>query len=136
MGCEHYGDAAGGLIFGNPPAVKNDADARRHRRGEADPDKFEISFAGLLVAGSVIRDFVALNKVEMLPWDVRGAQLQPGTTFDRAQFANSHSAAQQVRIYDPNSPLSQWLENMPQEVRQKQIDHLWEDFKARTARSS
>ena len=28
VGCEHYGDMAGGLIFGNPPAVKNDADAR------------------------------------------------------------------------------------------------------------
>ena len=45
MGCEHYGDVAGGLIFGNPLAVKNDADARRYRRGEADPDKFGISFA-------------------------------------------------------------------------------------------
>jgi hypothetical protein len=28
VGCEHYGEMAGGLIFGNPRAVKHDADAR------------------------------------------------------------------------------------------------------------
>jgi hypothetical protein len=45
-------------------------------------------------------------------------------------------AAQQVWIIDPNSLEILALENMPLEVRQKLFDRLWEDFKARTARSS
>jgi hypothetical protein len=41
------------------------------RSGEADPDKFGIfDMHGLrFVWGNVVRDFLALNKVEILPWD-------------------------------------------------------------------
>jgi len=41
------------------------------RSGEADPDKFGIfDMHGLrFVWGDVVRDFLALNKVEILPWD-------------------------------------------------------------------
>jgi Transglutaminase-like superfamily len=81
---------------------------QRYRRGEADPDKFGISFAGLFglwfMAGSVIRDFAALNKVEMLPWDVWGAQPQPGTTFDSAQFAYFDRLAALASDPDANLP--------------------------------
>lgn len=44
---------------------------RMCRRGEADPEKFGIfDMHGLgFVRGDLIRDFLALNKVEILPWD-------------------------------------------------------------------
>ncbi|GAB4368105.1 MAG: transglutaminase-like domain-containing protein [Elainellaceae cyanobacterium] len=51
------------------------------RSGVADPAKFGI-FKGNLrglwfIAGEIIRDLAALNKMEMLPWDVWGAIPQP-----------------------------------------------------------
>ncbi len=41
------------------------------RAGEADPDKFGIfEWHGIwFVRGNLIRDFLALNKIEILPWD-------------------------------------------------------------------
>jgi hypothetical protein len=49
--------------------------------GEAAPERFGISFADLhglwFVAGDLVRDIAALNKMEMLPWDVWGAQPKP-----------------------------------------------------------
>ena len=42
------------------------------RAGEADPDQFSIpgGISGLrFVQGNLIRDFLALNKIEILPWD-------------------------------------------------------------------
>lgn len=55
------------------------ADAwQRCRSGEADASKFGIGFTNLrglwFITGSLARDLAALNKVEMLPWDVWGAQ--------------------------------------------------------------
>jgi hypothetical protein len=51
------------------------------RTGAADPVSFGISFASLFgmdyIAGSLIRDLAALNRMEMLPWDVWGAQPPP-----------------------------------------------------------
>lgn len=53
----------------------------RCRAGGADPATFGIEFERLrglwYVAGNVIRDVAALNKVEMLPWDVWGAMPRP-----------------------------------------------------------
>ena len=45
------------------------------RAGNADPAKYGIfDLRGLwFVAGNVVRDFAALNNMEMLPWDVWGA---------------------------------------------------------------
>ena len=63
---------------------------RRCRSGEADARRFGISFAGLrglwFVAGSLVRDMAALNKKEMAPWDVWGAQPRPQGEFDLAYF--------------------------------------------------
>jgi hypothetical protein len=60
---------------------------RRCRSGEAD-ERFGISFAGLrglwFVAGSLVRDVAALNKMEMAPWDVWGAQPWPREALDLA----------------------------------------------------
>jgi Transglutaminase-like superfamily len=61
----------------------------RCRSGEAE-ERFGISFAGLrglwFVAGSLVRDIAALNKMEMLPWDVWGTQPQPREEFDLGFF--------------------------------------------------
>jgi hypothetical protein len=63
---------------------------RRCRSGEADERRFGISFANLrglwFVAGCLVRDFAALNKTEMAPWDVWGAQPQPQEDFDPGFF--------------------------------------------------
>jgi hypothetical protein len=63
---------------------------RRCRSGQADEQQFGISFAGLrglwFLAGSLVRDMAALNKMEMAPWDVWGAQPQPRAEFDLAFF--------------------------------------------------
>jgi hypothetical protein len=56
---------------------------RQCRDGQADPDLFGLSFMneqGLWwVAQNLIRDLAALNRVEMLPWDVWGAMPRPTT---------------------------------------------------------
>ncbi len=53
---------------------------RRCRRGEADPESFGIlDMKGLwFVCGDLLRDFMALNKVEILPWDPWGLMFGPG----------------------------------------------------------
>jgi len=59
------------------------------RSGTADPDTFGIfDEKGLwFVAGNVLRDFAALNNMEMLPWDVWGAMILPDETITPEKFA-------------------------------------------------
>jgi len=63
----------------------------RCRRGGADPGSYGIGFAQLyglwFVAGSLVREVAALNKVELLPWDAWGAQPAPGETLSDDQLA-------------------------------------------------
>jgi hypothetical protein len=61
---------------------------QRCRKGEADPDSFGIfGEKGLwFVAGNLLRDFAALNNMELLPWDVWGAMPKPGEPIDLALF--------------------------------------------------
>jgi hypothetical protein len=63
----------------------------RCRSGAAYPARFGIGFAQLyglwFVAGSLVHDVAAPNKVEVLPWDVWGAQPQPGQTLGEDQLA-------------------------------------------------
>ncbi|XYH99514.1 transglutaminase-like domain-containing protein [Sorangium sp. So ce1128] len=49
------------------------------RAGEADPSQFGIfDMRGLwFIAGNVVRDLAALNRMEMLPWDDWGAMVGP-----------------------------------------------------------
>ena len=68
------------------------ADAwRKCRTGDADPSKFGIDFAGLrglwFIAGSLVRDTAALNKMEMLPWDVWGAQPRSNQALEADELA-------------------------------------------------
>jgi hypothetical protein len=69
--------------------VAGDAWAKS-RAGGADPATFGISFAGLrgygYIAGDVVRDLAALNKVEMLPWDVWGCMPRPDQSLEDDQL--------------------------------------------------
>jgi hypothetical protein len=60
------------------------------RAGQADPSKFGIfkgDLRGLWFIGcSLIKDVAALNKMEMLPWDVWGAMPAPGTQLHEDQL--------------------------------------------------
>jgi hypothetical protein len=67
------------------------ADAwKQCRTGKIDPERFGISFVQLhglwFVAGSLVRDLAAVNKMEMLPWDSWGAQPEPLAKLDDAQL--------------------------------------------------
>jgi Transglutaminase-like superfamily len=57
------------------------------RAGAADPATFGIEFADLrglwFIARDLIRDIAALNKEEMLPWDVWGGQPKPNEALDQ-----------------------------------------------------
>ena len=59
------------------------------RKGEADPSKFGIfELRGLwFIAGSLVRDVAALNKMEMLQWDTWGAMPGPDKPLDNNQLA-------------------------------------------------
>jgi hypothetical protein len=60
------------------------------REEKVDPAKFGIVFANLrglwFVAGNLVRDVAALNKMEMLPWDVWGAQPSPSEPLNDDQL--------------------------------------------------
>jgi hypothetical protein len=75
------------------------------RNGVADPQRFGISFAQLyglwFIAGSLVRDLAALNKIEMLPWDVWGVQPRPNEQLDASQLAFFDQLARFTR--DPDS---------------------------------
>ena len=58
---------------------------------KTDPAKFGIGFVNLrglwYIAGNLVRDVAALNKMEMLPWDVWGAQSRPDEELNDDQLA-------------------------------------------------
>ena len=64
---------------------------RMCREGGAAPNRFGLSHIGLqglwFVAGNVLRDFAALNRMEMLPWDVWGAMPKPDDEMDNETLA-------------------------------------------------
>lgn len=89
---------------------------RECREGRQDPSKFGImQMTGLwFVAGNVLRDFAALNNVEMLPWDVWGPMLRPGDTADAEQLALFDRLAAVTRSPDASfAEFRQLYENGP-----------------------
>ena len=83
----------------------------RCRSGDADPARFGIGFAQMyglwFVAGSLVRDVASLNKVEVLPWDVWGAQPQPNETLGDDQLAFFDELAAIAR--DPDESFDELL---------------------------
>jgi hypothetical protein len=77
---------------------------RACRRGEHDAARFGIEFGRLrglwFVACNLVRDLAALNKWELLPWDVWGAQPMPGTALDAEQLAFFDELAELMRWPD------------------------------------
>jgi transglutaminase superfamily protein len=63
---------------------------QRYRRGELPGDVFGLSFAGesgaWWIAGNLMRDAAALQKIELLPWDVWGVMPGPADPLDEALF--------------------------------------------------
>jgi hypothetical protein len=76
------------------------------RMGRADPKKFGIhkgNMRGLwFIAGDLVRDVAALNKVEVLPWDVWGAMPGPDEALDELQLAYFDAVAE---LADEGTPL-------------------------------
>ena len=66
------------------------------RRGEADPDCFGIfEFKGMdFIKGNLLRDLLALNKFEVLPWDFWGLLNTPVAEMSAADLARLDQAAQ------------------------------------------
>jgi Transglutaminase-like superfamily len=81
----------------------------RCRTGAADPSKFGIGFAGLrglwFVAGDLVRETAALNKVEMLPWDIWGVQPRPDRPLNEGKLAFFDHLAGLTR--DPDACLAE-----------------------------
>lgn len=74
------------------------------RAGRADPSKFGI-FRGDLrglwfIASDLVHDAAALNKVEMLPWDVWGAMPKPNESIEGDQLGFFDRLAQLTRLPD------------------------------------
>ena len=71
---------------------------QRCRAGAEDPERFGLDdMRGLwFVAGNAIRDLAALNKVELLPWDVWGAMPGPDDKVDGDRAAFLDEVAQTV----------------------------------------
>jgi hypothetical protein len=72
------------------------------RDGAADPGAFGVMdmHGWWFIAGNVVRDIAALNKMEMLPWDVWGEMPQPGSELNAAQFKRFDDLAAMTR--DPD----------------------------------
>lgn len=74
------------------------------REGRIDPTRAGISHNGIFglpfVAGSLVRDLAALNKVEMRPWDVWGAMPPPDAALSPDQLSYFDDLAD--RLADPN----------------------------------
>lgn len=76
------------------------------RQGQADPAKFGIEFVNLrglwYIAGNLVREAAALNKMEMLPWDVWGAHPHPDEALTKEQIAFFDRIAALTRDPDPS----------------------------------
>jgi hypothetical protein len=72
------------------------------RADAADPAAFGILDMNgwWFIAGNVVRDIAALNKMEMLPWDVWGEMPQVGSELHAAQFARFDDLAAMTRDTD------------------------------------
>lgn len=79
---------------------------RACRDGALDPGSFGIAFGNLrglwFVAASLVRDLAALNKVEMLPWDVWGIQPGEGWNPTQAELALFDEIAETTIAPDVN----------------------------------
>jgi len=75
------------------------------RDGDADPARFGLSFLNeggyWWIAGNLLRDVAALNRMEMLPWDAWGAMPAPEEAIDGERLALFDRLAELTR--DPDA---------------------------------
>lgn len=80
------------------------------RRGEGNPNRFGVSVLGLtgmwFVAGSLLRDFAALDMEEMMPWDYWGParNFRPGTEISPEWLSRLDHLANSLVGLDTGSP--------------------------------
>jgi hypothetical protein len=100
---------------------------RQCRDGELDPQKCGIEFVNLrglwYVAGNIVRDVAALNKVEMRPWDVWGAQPRPNEALDDTQLAWFDGLAALTRRPAESSPQLRQLFASDERLRVPTVVH-------------
>jgi hypothetical protein len=92
------------------------------RGGGADPNLYGLSHTpGLLgwwfIAGNVVRDFAALNRVEMLPWDVWGMMPQPAEEISESKFALIDKVAALTLAGDAAQPKIRAIYESNEELR-------------------
>jgi hypothetical protein len=108
---------------------------RQCRNGQADPNLFGLSFVneqGLWwVAQNLIRDLAALNRIEMLPWDVWGAMPKPTTEITDSEInlldrvseitlAGDHALPDVQQIYqDDRLRVSEVIFNASRQTQEK-----------------
>jgi hypothetical protein len=77
------------------------------RRGEGNPNRFGVSVLGLtgmwFVAGSLLRDFAALDMEEMLPWDYWGParNFRPGTEISPEWLSRLDHSPMHLSVWIP-----------------------------------
>jgi hypothetical protein len=84
----------------------------RCRAGEDDPDRYGLSMipetGDWWIAANLMRDAVALDNVELLPWDVWGAMPEPETVIDADHLALYDRLA--VLTHSPDAHLAELRE--------------------------
>jgi hypothetical protein len=74
-----------------------------HRRGDAQQFGISAHLYGLwFIAGNLVRDLAALNKMEMQPWDIWGAQPSPDERLDAEQLTFFDQLARMTHDPDPS----------------------------------
>ncbi len=106
------------------------------RAGKLDPEKFGIDFVKLrglwFIAGSLVRDLAALNKVEMLPWDSWGAQPKPNAALTQAELQFFDHLAELTR--DPDASLAALRQHHDEDERLRVPHDVFNSLKQKTER--
>jgi len=97
------------------------------RRGAADPDCFGIfdMHGWGFVRGNVLRDLAALNKVELLPWDLWGVLLKPDEEMTEADNDLVDRVAQAAQGVYQDFVGMQALYEGEEGLRVPQLIHSW-----------
>ncbi|MEU8607379.1 transglutaminase-like domain-containing protein [Actinoplanes sp. NPDC048791] len=92
----------------------------RTRAGQAGPDRFGLTMineAGAWwIAANLMRDAAALDKMELLPWDLWGAMPEPADTVDVALFDELAAATAEPSMADVRRLLADDRLRVPAEV--------------------
>jgi hypothetical protein len=97
------------------------------RRGAADPDRFGIfdMHGWYFVRGNVLRDLAALNKVELLPWDMWGVLMKRDEEMSEVDNDLVDRAAAAAQTVYGDHDAMQALYEAEEELRVPQVIQSW-----------